>query len=260
MRQGNSYLTDEQWRLVEENMGLIGYIVMGMLKRNPNYYSNYTYWYDEFFSEGKVGLINAAHSYNDSVSAFATYASVSIRRQITHFQRKENKHNNVKSLDEEFSKENNSSLHALIADSSDEPEKVICNSESFIETINIILNCLDKKEGYTIISRYLLKMSQKSVASKMGCSQRYISTLEKRGLKNLETIFSQNQPYDKSFCMEKVGSHYVLRIQLDEKDHYWQKIEKIIPCTRNETEIIIRAKFLDEQFFKRLGKIKLLKS
>lgn len=258
MRQGNIYLTDEQWRLVEENMGLVGFISDNIVSMNPEYCSNYNYWYEEFFSEGKFGLISAASSYNDSIGEFSTYACICIRRKIFRFLRKEYKHNNVKSLDKEFSKESKSSLHDLIADPSNQSEEVIDKIDKFenffIETINIILNCLNKKEGYTIISRYLLKMTQECVASKIGCSQQNISNLEKKGIGNLKKFFSRNKPYDKSFYMEKVGSQYVLRIQLDEKDHYWQKIKKItfspsISCTRNEKEIKIRTKYLDKKFF-----------
>lgn len=265
MRQGNIYLTGGEWRLVEENMGLVGYVTESIVKGNSKYYSNYTYWYEEFFSEGIFGLISAASGYNDSIGKFSTYACKCIRIEIFQFLRKEYKHNNVESLDEEVSTENDSSLHKLIADPSYEPEDVIDKSESFIETINIILNCLNKKEGYTIIYRYLLEMTQECVAPKLGCSQRNISKLEKKGLGNLKKFFNRNKPYDKSFYMEKVGSQYVLRIQLDEKDHYWQKIKKstfspFISCTRNEKEIIIRTKYLDEPFFKMLGEIQLLKA
>ena len=245
MRQIETSLISEQWRLLEENMGLVGNISHQIVSTNPYYSCNYTYWYEEIFSEGKLGLINAIKSYDDSISKFSTYATHCIRNAIIAFLKKESKHINVNSLDEEFSDENNASLYNLIADSNDEPEEVI---------VNIILNCLDKREGYTIISRYLLKMKQKAVAPKIGCSQRYVSTLEKQGLENLEKILIQNKPYDKSYYMRKVGSQYMLTIQLDQKD-YWQKIRKSImispsfSCTRNETGIMIRTEYLDKKFF-----------
>ena len=150
---------------------------------------------DELISIGIIGLIKAILSYDNEKSIrLATYASRCIENEILMFLRFSKKY------------QNDVSLHEPIGIDRDGNEIVmldIINSETidfadqldFTQQTNKMLQAvkkaLTKREQTVIILRYGLwnqdSLTQQEIASKLGISRSYVSRIEKKALKKLNT-------------------------------------------------------------------------
>ena len=99
-------------KLITDNMGLVRYIVKGIEAPKEEY--------DDLVSEGTIGLIKAAQTYDENKEIkFSTYSARCIKNQILMYLRKENKHKNVQSLDDILNEDNDGKklvISDLIAD------------------------------------------------------------------------------------------------------------------------------------------------
>jgi RNA polymerase sigma factor (sigma-70 family) len=151
--------------LVENNLHLVIFTI-----RNFFHTSN-TETQKEMESAGRVGLVKAALSYDPDRAAFSTYAVYRIRGEISNFLKRQAKHQNVVSLDQEFGEGLN--LHSVISDDSasfemDATERV---------DVERLLSHLSEKER-NLIERYFgigrTQQNMRQIATDLGVTHRTI--------------------------------------------------------------------------------------
>ena len=156
----------EEQKLVLENEKLVYYIAKKYVAgRNDE---------EDIQSIGKIGLIKAASTFDTSKgNTFATYASRCIENEILMYFRREKKHENVVSLDDVISMDNDGHellLRDKIPSSDKEFTEKIEESEDIINVINIILNCLRPRERIVMLYK-IAGMKQKEIGEKLELSQ-----------------------------------------------------------------------------------------
>lgn len=82
--------------LVEENIKLVPWIYHNKIRKTEFVMSQE----EDIISEGYIGLIKAAKTYNKDKSKFVTYAGMCIFNQMLMYLRKNEKHAQVVSLDQ----------------------------------------------------------------------------------------------------------------------------------------------------------------
>lgn len=167
-------------KLIKDNMGLVRHIAKQI---DVSYMQ-----YEDLVSEGTIGLIKAARTYDENREIkFSTYSAKCIRNEMLMYLRKENNYINAKSIDDIIYEDTDGSkleLLELIADKRDYYEERERNEE--LENIlNWILN-LENSRIRTIILLQSAGMKQKIIGEKLNISQSYISRLEGKVQKNLK--------------------------------------------------------------------------
>lgn len=182
-------------KLIEHNMRLVAHIVKK--------YSS-TYEADDLISVGCVGLIKAINSFRlEKGATLSTYASRCIENEILMLMRSNKKHQAVESLDESVGLDKDGSDVTLLETiPEDNPNKLFDMTYNGIlmEQINeIMLNSLNEREYYIIVSRYGLNgqpaYTQREVAKKLNISRSYISRIEKKALDILKKEIEKRQLY-----------------------------------------------------------------
>lgn len=183
---------DEEARneLIEHNLRLVAHI--------SKKYTTAQRTADDLISIGTIGLIKAVNTFNaEKAKTFAGYASRCIENEILMFIRSEKKHRNEISLEESIGMDrdgNEITLRDIIA-SSDEPiiDGLIKESgdRTVREAVNALLSALEKR---VIILRFGLDdgipLTQRETAKDLGISRSYVSRIEKRALKKLNSFLS----------------------------------------------------------------------
>ena len=151
--------------VVKSNLKLVYYVYEKLMKD-----TFVTINKEDLISEGFIGLIKAASTYNGKVK-FATYAIVCIRNQMIMFIRRNKKHNNVISLSTliNSNKDEDFELSEFITYRIDYENEVIAK----MDLAKFLSECivLDKK----IIKLKLSGMTQKEIGKKVGYSRSFIS-------------------------------------------------------------------------------------
>ena len=117
---------------------------------------------------------------------FSTYSSQCIRNEILMYLRKENKHLDVKSIDDILSEDKDGNtlvLSEIIADKSNYYEDRDVN-EVLENALNWILNLNDAKER-TVLLLKSAGVKQHEIGKNLGFSQSYISRMENKIKENL---------------------------------------------------------------------------
>lgn len=178
---------DEQARgtLIEHNLRLVAHIVKK--------YDNTRLENDDLISIGTVGLIKAIDSYKlDKGVKLATYAARCIENEILMQLRSMKKNRDDISLEEPLGVDqegNELSLMDILGCQSDLFEKV----NQRIEVIKLleIMKRLPKRERYVLERRFALvdgrSWAQREIAAKLGISRSYVSRIEKRALRMLNS-------------------------------------------------------------------------
>ena len=173
--------------LIEHNLRLVVFLAKK--------YENTGFDIEDLVSIGSIGLIKGINTYKiDKNIKLATYASRCIANEILMFLRKNKKKKVEISLEEtlNYDAEGNE-LH--LEDILGTEDDVVPKEFEFTmdkETLTREIDDLDEREKEIMTLRYGLnnteEYTQKEVAEMLGISQSYISRIEKKVVKKLQTI------------------------------------------------------------------------
>ena len=172
--------------LIEHNLRLVVYVA-------KKYEVNSSYL-EDLVSIGCLGLIKAISTFDiDKNFKLATYASRCIENEILMHLRKTSKQKLEISIDEPLNVDYDGN-ELLLADILSNDESDVIEDISYEEQRKVMydaINELRPREKQIITMRYGLdsgfEMTQKDVADKLNISQSYISRLEKKIIKKLQS-------------------------------------------------------------------------
>lgn len=177
--------------LILHNLRLVAHIAKKYSQIMPEH--------EELISIGTVGLIKAILSYNTEKSIrLATYASRCIENEILMTLRYSKKFQNDISLHEPIGTDRDGNeivmldvINSNTPDFADQLDHTI-KSQKVLQAIR---NQLTERERTVIILRYGLwnqnVMTQQEIASRLGISRSYVSRIEKKAIKKLNTALQE---------------------------------------------------------------------
>ncbi len=196
-------LSSEKKRIVLNNQKLVYHLVkkLGITPNSSDY--------EDIISIGTIGLIKATISFDPShKNTFSTYAAKCIKNEIFQHYRKTNKYAYDISIYEPIENdENDLTLLERIEDSKANFIEEIINRESFIQSVNIILNCL-KGKSRIVILYWLGNVSEQYIAKKLNISQSYVSRIKKKASRKIREIDNYQINYKEVFSMTIVENEY----------------------------------------------------
>lgn len=207
-------MNERQKKLVEENTGLVYYIVNQRFNFKASYYD-----FDDLASIGTLGLVKAARTFDESRGKkFATYAGRCIENEIKMFLKK-NKHDVLFiSLDESIpglkSDSAEHSIIELIADESVQIEKDYENALYLKFIMEIILNRFSQKDRDILLYK-IAGYSQLEIANIINISQSYVSRLASKLFKKLVTLASDDVKFQKKYFFEQTSIAFQVFYSLD---------------------------------------------
>jgi len=176
--------------LIEHNLRLVAHII-------KKYYTMASDQ-DDLISIGAIGLIKGITTFNAKKGTrLATYAARCIENEILMHFRSQKKLNGEVSLSDPINTDRDGNTLSLL--------DVICAEDGVLERIDadenesllhqFIKNCLNERERKIIQLRYGLggtqPQTQRKIAKACGISRSYVSRIEKKALKKLETEFQK---------------------------------------------------------------------
>ncbi len=172
-------LTTEQQALVSDNIKLVYYTV----NKLPDSELKARYK-DDLTSEGMLGLIKAAMSFDPAKSKFATYATRCILNEIFMFIRKLNKGGPTVSLSTVVGQSDDGrevTIGDMIADNNSSTDEFDREEDARIKQ-QLLSEFLSKRKPRDREVFELMKkgLKQREVANELGLSQSYISRIFKR--------------------------------------------------------------------------------
>ncbi|MDD4187812.1 MAG: RNA polymerase sporulation sigma factor SigK [Bacilli bacterium] len=173
--------------LIEHNLRLVVFLAKK--------YENTGYDLEDLVSIGSIGLIKGIQTYKpDKNIKLATYCSRCISNEILMFLRKNKKRKSEISFEDalSFDSEGNElHLEDILGTEEDIVYEAFSNKIDK-ESLERELNFLDDREKVIMVLRYGLNntddYTQKEVAEILGISQSYISRIEKKVVKRLQTF------------------------------------------------------------------------
>ena len=173
-------------KLIEHNLRLVVFLAKK--------YENTGVDLEDLVSIGTIGLIKGVNTYKlDKNIKLATYASRCIDNEILMFLRKNKKRRGEISFEDSLSYDgegNELHLEDILGTEKDIVTKGI-EEEHDKKVLYEEINKLKKRDKQIMILRYGLyntqEMTQKDVAELMGISQSYISRIEKKVIKRIQT-------------------------------------------------------------------------
>lgn len=173
-------------KLIEHNLRLVVFLAKK--------YENTNVDLEDLVSIGTIGLIKGVNTYRlDKNIKLATYASRCIDNEILMFLRKNKKRRGEISFEDSLSYDtegNELHLEDILGTEKDIVTKGI-EEEHDKKILYQEINKLKKRDKQIMILRYGLfntkEMTQKDVADLMGISQSYISRIEKKVIKKIQT-------------------------------------------------------------------------
>lgn len=180
-------LTDEQRKLVEDNLNLARYLTMKWLTRGI-----YNFDYDELMSIFGFALCKAGLSFDTSRgSKFSTFSVKCMQNELKMQFRKNT--TQIESLEDEFVvNENNAGDEYDIRDyltKSYPIETDMVIDRIFMEEAFQILN---RKEVDVLNLRYFQFLRQEEISKILKISRSYVSRVEKRAIKKLREYYLSN--------------------------------------------------------------------
>ena len=177
-------------QLILHNLRLVAHIA----KKYHNLYRDQ----EELISIGIIGLIKAILSYDNEKSIrLATYASRCIENEILMSLRTAKKYQNDISLHEPIGTDRDGNeivmLDVVYADTPDFADQLEFQIQSE-KMLRAVRDSLTDKERIVIVLRYGLwnkePQTQQEIASVLGISRSYVSRIEKKALKKLNTALN----------------------------------------------------------------------
>lgn len=176
--------------LIEHNLRLVAHIVKK--------YDNTRLENDDLISIGTVGLIKAINTFDmDKGVKLATYAARCIENEILMQLRSMKKNRDDISLEEPLGVDqegNELSLMDILGCQSDMFEKV--NQRIEVARLLETMKRLPRRERYVLERRFALvdgrSWAQREIAAKLGISRSYVSRIEKRALRMLNSYLRRS--------------------------------------------------------------------
>ena len=201
-------LKKENEHLVLDNLGLVRYIAR---KINT---SNLNIELEDKISIGTIGLIKAANTFDENMGIkFSTYAGKCITNEILIALRKAKKEANVLHFDDIVMVQNNGVEFKL--------EDLICDKKNYFDEFhmklvfenlfNWVLNQKDFRKRNIILLR-LAGIKQPEIASILGCSQSYISRLERKIIKEIKSVVNRKYVIDRICDFRKNDENYQITL------------------------------------------------
>lgn len=187
--------------LIEHNLRLVAHIIKKYYTPSGDQ--------DDLISIGTIGLIKGISTFKlDKNIRLATYASRCIENEILMYFRAQRKNQGEVSLSDSIDSDDGSSLSLM---------DTICVDDNMLEEMDVrdscvkvrkcVKNCLDKREAMVVILRYGLSgrkpLTQREIAEQCGISRSYVSRIEKKALKKLETAMQQPERERKTDVQKK---------------------------------------------------------
>ena len=179
---------------VENNMGLVYYIVKGYAKTID--LSNTSDTFEDLVSIGTIGLIKAVNTFDeDKGYKFATYATRCIHNEILMNFRKNKKRNQEISMNTiiHVDKEGNE----MTIENTIEGQ-IDCNQDDGMELQEVlnILPLIENKKKRNVLLLLLAGKTQREIAAIMEVSQSYISRLQQKATKEIRRKIDTSLPVD----------------------------------------------------------------
>lgn len=190
---------NEEYRekLIVHNLRLVSKIVF-------NDFKDFKYDKDEMFSIGVEGLIKAVDNYDFRTGyLFSTFASVCIRNSILMYFRREKKYSNDVSIYGFVYRDNGQEIDfdEYFTDGKRFEDDV--EEKEFFDFVKGVIDGFDEEERFIIKSRVGLgcnRLGQREIGGVLGCSQSYVSRLEKSAFDKLREEIAR---YDNSLVLRK---------------------------------------------------------
>lgn len=158
---------EEQNKLIESNIPLVHYCI-------KKYFNKYMF-NDDVISSGYLGLVKAARTFDESKEIkFSTYTCRCIINEIKMYFRRESRHTDELSLDEEIDTDNDGTTTLIEIISIEDKEF------SRIEDTSLILSfrkILTEKEFTYLILYYIYGLNQTEIANTFGISKSRVCQL-----------------------------------------------------------------------------------
>ena len=171
-------------KLILDNENLIYYII-----KKSKFYGDV----EELYSYGRIGLIKAAKSFNDSKNrSFSSYAYSCIRNEIyMYFRQIKKQPKNPISLSQSIEcRDGNLCVEDLIPDDTDLEEDLMYND--MINKLYDSVDKLDDKEKFIIKHLYSLNgnefLTQNDLAKILNTNQAQISRIKRRSINKLKKL------------------------------------------------------------------------
>ena len=174
-------------RLIKHNLRLVAHIV----KKYQGAYDN-----EDLISVGTIGLVKAINTYDFSKGAqLATYTARCIENEILMLLRANKKYKADVSISEVVGCDKDGNELSLMDLLSIDEESVLNQVEQnlfYEKLIKTIKECLTEREFTVIVLRFGLKgnrpLCQREVSAMLKISRSYISRIEKKIVKKLQTV------------------------------------------------------------------------
>ncbi len=172
--------------LIEHNLRLVAHIMKKYYTPNGDQ--------DDLISIGTIGLIKGITTFKaDKNVRLATYVSRCIENEILMYFRSQKKLQGEVSLSDSIDGDGEGNALSLMDTISvdDDMLEELDTRDSCAKVRRCVRQCLDRREAMIITLRYGLSgehpLTQREIAEKCGISRSYVSRLEKKALKKLET-------------------------------------------------------------------------
>ncbi len=184
MKEGDKQAEE---KLIKHNLRLVAHI--------SKKYKNSNIDNEDLISIGTIGLMKAIKTFTyEKGNNFSTYASRCIDNEILMSFRSDKKNAQSVFLDDIISSDkdgNKLSLYEILCDNSPSVDSQIENKILYKKIERIVLTKLDQREKDIIIKRFGLfgndPLTQFELARELNISRSYISRLEKKAIKTIQT-------------------------------------------------------------------------
>lgn len=183
VKRNQELLENHQYdELIRENINLIHIII----KKNYPHVKQYSYEYEDMFSDGLYGMYKAAINFKiDRGCEFSTFANKCILNQINRSYRYSKKHKNLISLYTSIQNLNGKNsdrdeifLLDCIEDTSDTYFPI--KQKIFVTALKNSLLELPEKDQKLFTMRYIQKLKQREISIELGVTQSNISRVLQR--------------------------------------------------------------------------------
>lgn len=173
-------------KLIEHNLRLVAHIIKKYYTPNGDQ--------DDLISIGTIGLIKGISTFKpDKKVRLATYASRCIENEVLMYFRAQRKNQGEVSLSDSIDGDGDGGSLSLMDTISvdDNMLEELDARDACSQVRRCVKNCLDPREQQVIVLRYGLDgkmpMTQREIAAQCGISRSYVSRIEKKALKKLES-------------------------------------------------------------------------
>lgn len=206
----NSKTTEEEERLIIENMRLVPHMVkQAGIDRSSCYY-------EDLVQIGYIGLIKAARTFNSDKARFVRYACICIRNEIFMFLRKECKIPSLISLEEECTTKYDSlglTYEDIIEDENANFSERFYDRELLKRTLLLILNCFTTNEK-AIMLYGISGLSQQDISKIVNLTQPSVSRAQKRVQISLKQLINANVIFERRYKGEVLERFFRIKCKV----------------------------------------------